>query len=105
MAWHFFFMWFFALNGFVYVFYTILSGEWRYLVPNRHSFREAILVTLHDVHLYKGGLAARKFNGAQQIAYTSSILMGCGSVLTGPAVYKPTQFACPVAVLRGRQAS
>src|SRR5580704_14454216 len=35
MAWHFSFMWFFAINGLVYVAYTFLSGEWRYLVPRR----------------------------------------------------------------------
>ena len=42
MAWHFFFMWLFAINGLVYVLYTAFSGEWRYLLPNRHSLREAI---------------------------------------------------------------
>lgn len=46
MAWHFLFMWFFALNGLLYVLYTAVSGEWRYLVPNRNSAREAIQVTL-----------------------------------------------------------
>ena len=93
MAWHFFFMWFFVINGALYVAYTVLSGEWRYLVPNRQSFREAMLVTLHDLGLWKGELPARKFNGAQQIAYTSVILMGFGSVITGLAIYKPTQLA------------
>lgn len=92
MAWHFLFMWFFALNGVVYVLYTICSGEWRCLVPNRQSFREAFLVTLHDLGLYKRPLPARKFNGAQQIAYTSIVLMGAGSLLTGMAIYKPIQF-------------
>jgi thiosulfate reductase cytochrome b subunit len=93
MAWHFFFMWFFALNGFVYVAYTLFSGEWRCLVPSRQSFREAVFVTLHDIGLWKGRLPERKFNGAQQIAYTSIILMGFGSLITGLAIYKPTQFA------------
>src|SRR3974390_1931043 len=32
MAWHFTFMWFFAINGVIYVVYTLLSGEWRELV-------------------------------------------------------------------------
>jgi thiosulfate reductase cytochrome b subunit len=32
MAWHFAFIWFFALNGILYVAYTIVSGEWRHLV-------------------------------------------------------------------------
>src|SRR5581483_5055189 len=36
MAWHFLFMWFFAINGVLYVTYTAVSGEWRYLRPNRH---------------------------------------------------------------------
>jgi thiosulfate reductase cytochrome b subunit len=105
MAWHFFFMWFFALNGFAYVAYTILSGEWRYLVPNRQSFREAILVTLHDLGLWKGRLPERKFNGAQQIAYTSVILMGFGSLITGLAIYKPTQFAWLTGLLGGYMAA
>src|SRR5438067_809341 len=44
MAWHFTFMWLFLVNSVVYVAYTLLSGEWRFLVPNRHSFREALQV-------------------------------------------------------------
>ncbi|HEV2495092.1 MAG TPA: cytochrome b/b6 domain-containing protein [Terriglobia bacterium] len=105
MAWHFFFMWFFAINGVVYVAYTILSGEWRYLVPTRQSFREAILVTLHDVGLWKGKLPGRKFNGAQQIAYTSIVLMGFGSLVTGIAIYKPTQLAWLTGLLGGYMAA
>ena len=101
MAWHFFFMWFFTINGAVYVAYIILSGEWRYLVPNRQSFREAILVARHDLGLWKGTLPERKFNGAQQIAYTSVILMGFGSLITGLAIYKPTQFAGLTGLLGG----
>jgi len=93
MALHFFFMWFFAINGILYVLYTIFSGEWRYLVPNRQSFKEAIQVTLHDLHLRKEAPPLRKFNGAQQIAYTGIILMGLGSLLTGLAIYKPVQFS------------
>jgi thiosulfate reductase cytochrome b subunit len=93
MAWHFFLMWFFALNGLAYVLYTIFSGEWRFLVPNRHSLREAIQVMLHDLHLSKSEPPRRKFNGAQQFAYTAIIVMGAGSLLTGLAIYKPVQFS------------
>jgi thiosulfate reductase cytochrome b subunit len=93
MAFHFFFMWLFAINGVLYVTYTLVSGEWRALVPNRHSFREAIQVVLHDLHIRKEPLPPRKFNGAQQIAYTSVVIMGIGSLLTGLAIYKPVQFS------------
>ena len=101
MAFHFFFMWFFAINGVVYVAYTLLSGEWRFLVPNRESFREAILVTLRDLGLWRGTLPERKFNGAQQIAYTGIILMGFGSLVTGLSIYKPTQLHWLTSMLGG----
>ena len=32
-----------------------------------------------------------KYNAAQQIAYSAIIIMGLGSILTGLAIYKPTQ--------------
>ena len=101
MSLHFFFMWFFAINGVLYVVYTLVSGEWRQLVPNRRSFREAIQVALHDLRLSKVEPPRRKFNGAQQIAYTTIILMGAGSLLTGVAIYKPVQFAWLTNLLGG----
>ena len=93
MAWHFFFMWFFAVNGILYVSYTALSGEWRHLVPNKQSFHHAWLTILRDLHLRKDLPPRQKFNGAQQFAYTAVILMGAGSLLTGLAIYKPVQLA------------
>ena len=101
MSLHFFFMWFFAINGVLYVVYTLVSGEWRYLVPNRRSFGEAIQVALHDLRLSNVEPPPRKFNGAQQIAYTAITLMGAGSLLTGVAIYKPVQFAWLTNVLGG----
>ncbi len=101
MAWHFAFMWLFAINGVLYVGYTFLSGEWRYLLPNRRTFREAWQVLLHDLHLSRVAPPKRKFNAAQQIAYTGVILMGAGSVLTGIAIYKPVQASWLTTVLGG----
>lgn len=92
MAFHFLFMWFFAINGFLYVLYTAISGEWRQLLPNRHSFKEAWLVLLHDLHIRKMLPPQNKYNAAQRIAYTSIIVMGFGSLFTGLAIYKPVQF-------------
>jgi thiosulfate reductase cytochrome b subunit len=91
MGLHFFFMWIFAINGLLYVLYTAISGEWRELVPSRRSIAEAWHVVLHDLRIRKDPPPQRKFNGAQQITYTTVILMGLGSLLTGLAIYKPVQ--------------
>jgi len=91
LGYHFFFMWIFALNGFFYVLFTIISGEWRFVLPDRKSFKEAVHVTLVDLHLSKKLPPQKKYNGAQKIAYTTVVLMGAGSLLTGLAIYKPTQ--------------
>lgn len=93
MAFHFMLMWFFVLNGFFYVVYTAISGEWRDLVPEKKSFKEAWLVLLHDLHIRKTAPPQGKYNAAQRIAYTSIIIMGLGSVVTGLAIYKPVQFS------------
>jgi len=105
MAWHFLFLWLFAANGICYVAYTLISGEWRYLAPNAESFREAIQVTLHDLGLSKTLPPRRKFNGAQQIAYTGIVLMGAGSLVTGLAIWKSVQFAWLTTLLGGYAAA
>jgi thiosulfate reductase cytochrome b subunit len=101
MSWHFLLMWAFFLNGLLYVLYTFFSGEWRYLLPDRHSLREAGQVLLHDLGLRKTAPPVRKYNGAQRIAYTAVILMGLGSLLTGLAIYKPVQFGWLARLLGG----
>lgn len=90
IGYHLFFMWIFGLNGLAYVMFLAFSGEWRFLVPQRRSLRDAIQVTLVDLHLRKGLPAQTKYNGAQRIAYTACILMGAGMLVTGLAIYKPT---------------
>jgi len=106
MALHFFLMWLFVLNGIAYVAYTIFSGEWRLLVPRSpRAFRDAWHVLLHDLHLRKEmpppAKYSAKYNAAQQIAYSSIVLMGAGSVVTGFAIYKPAQLAWLTALCGG----
>jgi thiosulfate reductase cytochrome b subunit len=105
MNWHFAFMWLFFINGLLYVLYTIFSGEWRYLIPDRHSFKEAWQVLLHDLHIRKYQPPFNKYNAAQRIAYTSVILMGIGSLITGLAIYKPVQFGAITWLCGGYEAA
>ncbi|MCU1248584.1 MAG: thiosulfate reductase cytochrome subunit (rane anchoring protein) [Edaphobacter sp.] len=101
LGYHFFFMWLFAINGILYVAYLLISGEWRLLVPERRSIRDAIQVTLVDLHLRKGLPPQKKYNGAQRIAYSAVILMGLGSLVTGLSIYKPTQVHWVTTLLGG----
>lgn len=101
MAFHFFFMWFFFLNGALYVLYTLFSGEWRYLLPDRHSFKQAWQVVLHDLHIRKSLPPQDKYNAAQRIAYTAIVFMGIGSLITGLSIYKPIQFGWLCALCGG----
>lgn len=101
MSFHFLFMWIFALNGSLYVMYTVFSGQWKYLVPRKNSFGDAWMVLKHDLFLSREKPPKQKFNGAQQIAYTGIIIMGVGSLLSGLAIYKPIQLSGLCALMGG----
>lgn len=101
MSLHFFFMWLFVVNGVAYVLYLAISGEWRNLLPDRNSPRDALLVMLHDLHLRRESPPQGLYNGAQRIAYTGVIVMAMGSVITGLAMYKPAQLSWLAGLLGG----
>jgi thiosulfate reductase cytochrome b subunit len=105
MGFHFVFMWIFFINGLLYVSYTIFSGEWRYLLPDRKCFKEAFLVIAHDLHIIKKAPPFTKYNAAQRIAYTAVVFMGIGSLLTGIAVFKPVQASWLCALCGGYEAA
>ncbi len=105
MSFHFLVMWLFFFNGILYVLYTIFSGEWKYLLPNKKSWKEALIVVLYDFKISKFKPAQTKYNAAQRIAYSAIIVMGVGSVLTGLAIYKPIQFSFVCTICGGYEAA
>lgn len=106
MGWHFAVMWLFALNGLVYVSYLLVSGEWREILPLRRSFRDALDVVKHDLHLRRDlPPQPGKLNGAQRFAYTGALALGALVVLTGIAIYKPVQVQMLTQALGGYPAA
>lgn len=106
MALHFFFMWMFVLNGIAYVAYTLISGEWRYLVPQSWSaFHDAWHVLRYDLGLDKKLPPQEKYNAAQQITYSAIVVMGVGSVITGLAIYKPVQLSWLTTIAGGYESA
>lgn len=101
MSIHFVFMWLFTLNGLAYVLYLLLSKEWKLIFPDRRTIRESWQYLLHELHLRKAAPSQIKYNAAQRMAYTTVIVMGAGSLLTGLAIYKPIQLGWLCALLGG----
>ena len=91
LAFHFSFGWLFVINGAIYFAYLAVTGEWRHIVPDRHAAREAKDVVLHDVRLKKQAPPQGKYNAAQRVSYTVVLVMAVIIVVSGFAIYKPTQ--------------
>ena len=91
MAFHFVFGWLFVINGAIYTIYLLATREWRHILPDRHAAREAKQVVLHDLHLRKEAPPQGKYNAAQRISYTVVLVVAFVIVLSGFAIYKPTQ--------------
>jgi thiosulfate reductase cytochrome b subunit len=106
LGWHFAFAMVFVLNGIAYAAFLLFSKQWRYMFPDRRSLREATLVALHDIKIYKGPLPLkRKYNAAQRIAYTAVLFLGAGATITGFAIYKPVQLNWLLSLLGGYTAA
>ena len=91
MAFHFAFGWLFVINGAIYAAYLLATKEWRHILPDRHAAKEAGAVVLHDLHLKKNMPPQGKYNAAQRISYTAVLVMALIIVVSGFAIYKPTQ--------------
>jgi thiosulfate reductase cytochrome b subunit len=91
MAFHFAFGWLFVANGAIYLAYLLATKEWRHILPDRHAAKDAKDVVLHDLHLRRDLPPQGKYNAAQRISYTVVLLMALIVVVSGFAIYKPTQ--------------
>jgi len=101
MALHFFFAWLFAINGIAYVLYTLISGEWRALLPDRDSPRQALQVAMHEAGFKVPLPPQGRYNAAQRITYSAIVVMGGLSLATGLAIFKPAQLHWLTALLGG----
>lgn len=103
--WHFMLMWPLVFVGLVYVAYLVLSGEWRKLLFRPRDIRPALEMAKYYLRIRDEHPPQGKHNALQRLAYTSVVLLGVLSVLTGLAIYKPVQFAWLTAAFGGFQAA
>jgi thiosulfate reductase cytochrome b subunit len=105
LNWHFTLMWPLIIAGALYLGYLVASGEWRSLLFRPRDVRGAIDMQKYYLRLRKDHPPQGKHNPLQKLAYTFIILLGVLSVLTGFAVYKPTQLSWLTAMFGGFQAA
>ncbi len=105
LNWHFALAWPLVAFGLLYLGYLVRSGEWRALVFQPRDVRGALEMGKYYLHLRREHPPQGKHNPLQKLAYTGVIGLGALAVLTGFAIYKPTQLAWLTALFGGFQAA
>jgi len=97
---HWFFAYWFMLNGLIYAIGLVAGGGWRDLLPRRHDLRDAWAM----IRFYAGFVPMKlrrkpwphpvvtsKYNALQRAGYLSMPLAGLASIASGWAMHKPVQ--------------
>ena len=92
LQWHFTFMWVFAGTGVLYLAYQFLSGHYKTVLFTPRDIRGVWPMARHYFFFGPQPPATEQYNPLQKLAYTSTVLFGIASVLTGVVLYKPAQF-------------
>ena len=93
LQWHFTFMWIFAGAGIFYGIYQAASGHYRTVVFVPADISGVWPMARHYFLSGPKPKATAQYNPLQKLAYTSAILFGALSLLSGLVMFKPVQFS------------
>ena len=93
LQWHLTFMWIYIATGLVYIGYEILSGNYQQVLFVPGDIRGVWPMARHYFFFGPKPPATEVYNPLQKLAYSSAIVLGALSVLTGVVVWKPVQFS------------
>ena len=93
LRWHFTFAWVYVATGVVYVGYQVLSGNFRQMLFLPRDLRGVWPVARHYFLARPKPVGTEAYNPLQKLAYTSLILIGAFSVVTGMVLFNPVQFS------------
>jgi thiosulfate reductase cytochrome b subunit len=100
LQWHFTFMWIFAAGGILYVISQLASGHYRTVVFTKDDVPGVWPMVRHYFFFGPKPTATGQYNALQKLAYTTAIVFGAVSLLSGMVMYKPAQLSTPSAVAR-----
>ncbi len=93
LQWHLTFMWIYIGSGLLYIAYEGFSGNYRQIFFVPHDARGVWPMARHYFFFGAKPPVTEAYNPLQKLAYTSAIVLGVLSVLTGVVVWKPIQFS------------
>ncbi len=93
LQWHFAFMWVFVATGIFYLSYQFLSGHYKTVLFTPKDIRGVWPMVRHYFFFGPKPPVTEQYNALQKLAYTSTVLFGVASLLTGIVLYKPVQFS------------
>ncbi|MCB8882757.1 cytochrome b/b6 domain-containing protein [Acidisoma cellulosilytica] len=100
--WHFAGMWFFGINGLIYLTYGFATGRLRErLLPIRP--RDIVKTVIDTLHFKIAHEDLTVYNAVQKLLYIVAILASINQALTGLALWKPVQFSSLVSLFGGFQ--
>ncbi len=101
LQWHITFAWIYVVTGIVYLGYQLFSGRFRQILFVRRDIPGVWPMARHYFFFGRKPPVTQPYNPLQKHAYTSVILLGILSVLTGMVLYNPVQFSLLAGLMGG----
>jgi thiosulfate reductase cytochrome b subunit len=93
LQWHFTFLWIYIFTGLLYTGYQVFTGHYRQVLFMPRDIRGVWPMARHYFLFGPKPELAEPYNPLQKLAYTSAILLGILSVLTGLVLLRPVQLS------------
>jgi Ni/Fe-hydrogenase b-type cytochrome subunit len=101
LQWHMTFAWIYVATGVFYVAYQIFSGNYRQPLIARKDLPGVWPMIRHYFFFGRKPAQTEVYNPLQKMAYTSAIVLGLLSILTGIVLYNPVQFSLLASLMGG----
>jgi Ni/Fe-hydrogenase b-type cytochrome subunit len=101
LQWHITFAWIYVATGVFYLAYQIFSGNYRQSLFIPKDLAGVWPMIRHYFFFRRKPAQTEVYNPLQKMAYTSAILLGLLSILTGIVLYNPVQFSFLATLMGG----
>ncbi len=101
LQWHFTFAWIYVGTGIFYLGYQLLTRHYSQVLFTRRDLPGVWPMVRHYFFFGHMPAATGAYNALQKLAYTSAVILGILSVLTGLVLYNPVQFSLLASLMGG----